>query len=103
MGPKSAPKPDEAKPKMPESVPANKHKAIPIDFEPVSGCFNHNPKLVNCEIAQPSLVLLQPHRLNSCARTLCYAMVIPGRKSGVRAGFRPDALRPAFGRPGNRF
>ena len=54
LGPKSAPKPDEAKPKMPGSVPTNRHKPIPIDFGPVSGCFDHDPKLLNCEIAQPS-------------------------------------------------
>ncbi len=37
--------------------------------------------------------------------TLCYALAPPGRKSGFRAGFRPDfkatesAFRPAFGQP----
>ena len=51
VGPKSAPKPDEAKP---GAVPTNRHKPIPIDFGPVSGCFDHDPKLVNCEIAQPT-------------------------------------------------
>jgi hypothetical protein len=43
--------------------------------------------------------------------TRCYAIVLPGRKSGFRAGFwrycyweRPkSALRPAFGRPESRF
>ncbi len=25
--------------------------------------------------------------------TLCYAIVLPGRKSGFRAGFRPDSTR----------
>ena len=54
VGPKSAPKPDEAKPKMPGAVPTNRHKPIPTDFGPVSGCFDHDPKLLNCEIAQPS-------------------------------------------------
>ncbi len=53
MGPNSAPKPDEAKPKMPGEVPTNRLKPSPIDFDPVSGCFNHDPKLLNCEIAQP--------------------------------------------------
>ncbi len=43
LGPKSAPKPDEAKPKMPEAVPTNKHKPIPIDFGPVSERFDHDP------------------------------------------------------------
>ncbi len=40
MGPKSAPKPDEAKQKTPEAVPANKNKPVPIDFGLVSGCFD---------------------------------------------------------------
>jgi hypothetical protein len=44
--------------------------------------------------------------------TLCYTVVLPGRKSDFRAGFWPDcyrerteisALRPAFGRPEGRF
>ncbi len=47
MGPKSAPKPDEAKPKTPGAVPSKWHKPIPIDFGPASGCFDHDPKLFN--------------------------------------------------------
>ncbi len=43
--------------------------------------------------------------------TLCYAIMLPGRKSAFRAGFEPDcyrestemAFRPAFGRPADRF
>ncbi len=50
LGPKSNPKPDEAKPKMPGAVPTNRHKPRPIDFGQVSGCFYHDPKLLNCEI-----------------------------------------------------
>ncbi len=50
--PKRPPKPDEAKPNMPVVVP------IPIDFGPVPGCSNHDPKLLNCEIAQPNWVNL---------------------------------------------
>ncbi len=38
VGPKSAPKPDEAKPKMAEAKPTNKHKPIPIDFGSGSWC-----------------------------------------------------------------
>ena len=34
--PKSAPKPDETKPKMTGAVPTNRHKPIPNDFGPVS-------------------------------------------------------------------
>ncbi len=35
-GPQPAPKPDEAKPKMPGALPTNRHKPIPIDFGPVA-------------------------------------------------------------------
>jgi hypothetical protein len=49
LGPKWAPKPDEAKPKMPGTVPRKQHRSIPIDFGPVSGCFYHDPNLLNCD------------------------------------------------------
>ncbi len=55
LEPKSAPKPHKAKPKMAGAVPTNPPKPMSIDFGPVSGCFDHNPKLLNCEIAHPSL------------------------------------------------
>ena len=55
MGPKPPLKPDEAKPKMLGAVATNPHKPTVIDFGPVSGCFDHDPKLLNCEIAQPSI------------------------------------------------
>ncbi len=31
-------------------------------------------------------------------RTLCYATMLPGRKSGFQAGFRPEARFPAGGK-----
>ncbi len=46
LGPKSTPKLDEAKPKMPEAVPPNRHKPNSIDFGPVAGCYDHDPKLL---------------------------------------------------------
>ncbi len=49
----SAPKPDETKPNISGAVPTNRPKPIPIDFGPISGYFDHDPKLFNCEIAQP--------------------------------------------------
>ncbi len=52
--PKSAPKPNEAKPKMPGAVPTNWREPIPIDFGAVSVSFDHDPKLLHCEITQPS-------------------------------------------------
>jgi hypothetical protein len=36
----------EAKPRMPGDMPTNRHKPMPIDFGPVSGCFAHDPKLL---------------------------------------------------------
>ncbi len=55
MGPRLAPKRGEAKPKVPEAVPTNQQKTIPIDVGPVYVCFDHDPKLCNCEIAQPKV------------------------------------------------
>ena len=92
LGPKSAPKSDEAKPNMPGAVPTNKHKPIPIDFGPVSGCFDHDPKLFNCEILNVT---------QQCFRAV-------NRPSGpdfgrIATGKAPKlALRPAFGRPEGR-
>ncbi len=51
-----APKPDEGKPKMPGAVPTTRHKPMPIDFGPVSGCFDRDPKLLHREIDQPGKV-----------------------------------------------
>jgi hypothetical protein len=36
FGPKSAPKPDDTKPKVPGAVPTNQRQPNPIDFGPVS-------------------------------------------------------------------
>jgi hypothetical protein len=44
---------------MPGAVPTNRREPIPIDFGPVSGWFDHDPKPFSCEIAQPSLLLPQ--------------------------------------------
>ncbi len=41
LEPTLAPKPGEAKPKMPEAVSTNRHRPIPIDFGPVSWCIQH--------------------------------------------------------------
>ncbi len=48
------PQPDEAKTIMNRAVPTNRHEPIPIDFGLVDGCFGHDPKHLNCEIAQPT-------------------------------------------------
>ena len=60
---KSAPEADEAKRKMPGAVPANRHKPIPGDFGSVPVCFNHDPKPLNCEIAQPKKIGLEKQNL----------------------------------------
>ncbi len=36
------------------TVPTNRHTTILNDSDPISGCFDDDPKLLNCEIAQPS-------------------------------------------------
>ncbi len=36
------------------TVPTNRHTTIPNDSGPISVCFDDDPKLVNCEVAQPS-------------------------------------------------
>ncbi len=63
VGPKTATKLDETKPKMAVAVPTNRHKPIPIDVGPV--CFHHNPELLNCEIAESRLGKGQEQHLKS--------------------------------------
>ena len=47
-------KPHQAKPKIPGTVPTDRHTTIPNDSGPISKRFDDDPKLLNCEIAQPS-------------------------------------------------
>ncbi len=44
----------QTKPKIPGTIPTNRHTTIPNDSVPMSACFEDDPKLLNCEIAQPS-------------------------------------------------
>ena len=81
FGAQNGPKPNETNPKMPGAVPANRLKPIPIVFGPVSVWFDHDPKLLNCEIAQPR---------KDMDHDPC---VCPSK----------SALRPADGRPEGRF
>ncbi len=39
------------KPKVPGTVPSDRHTTSPNDSGPISGCVPDDPKLVNCEIA----------------------------------------------------
>ena len=48
----------QTKPKISGTVPTNRHTTIPNDSGPISACFDDDPKLLNCEIAQPSFVFL---------------------------------------------
>jgi hypothetical protein len=41
------------KPKIPGTVPTDRHTTIPNDYGPISACFDDDPNLVNCEIDQP--------------------------------------------------
>ncbi len=43
-----------------------------------------------------SICLLRPGFWQSLHNTLCYAIVFPGRNSGLRFGFRPDSSRESF-------
>jgi hypothetical protein len=44
----------QTKPKISGTVPTNRHTTIPNDSGPISEWFDDDPKLLNCEIAQPS-------------------------------------------------
>ena len=44
----------QTKPNIPGTVPTNRHTTLPNDSGPISACFDDDPKLLNCEIAQPS-------------------------------------------------
>ncbi len=43
----------QTRPKIHGTVSTNRHTTIPNDSGPISACFDDDPKLVNCEIAQP--------------------------------------------------
>ncbi len=43
----------QTKPKISGTVPTNRHTTIANDYEPISACFDHDPKPLNCELAQP--------------------------------------------------
>ncbi len=79
LEPKLAPKPYEAKPKMPGAVPTNRRKPIPIYFGPVSGCFDHDQKLLNCEIAQPRRCPADPTPLPPIGGPLAAALLLGQR------------------------
>ena len=44
----------QTKPNISGTVPTKGHTSIPNDSGPSSACFDEDPKLFNCEIAQPS-------------------------------------------------
>ncbi len=44
----------QAKPKISGTVPTYRRTTIPNDSGPISACFDDDPKMLNCEIAQPS-------------------------------------------------
>ncbi len=45
----------QTKPKIPGTVLADRRTTVPKDSGQISACFDDDPKLINCEIAQPSL------------------------------------------------
>ena len=42
----------QTKPNISGTVPTNRHTTIPNDSAPIVKCFDHDPKLLNSEIAQ---------------------------------------------------
>ncbi len=54
------------KPKIPGTAPTDWHTTIPTDSGPMSVCFHNDPKLLNCEIAQPSLGGRQHTKVANC-------------------------------------
>ncbi len=44
----------QTKHKLPGTLPTDRQATIPHDSGPISACFHNDPKLLNCEIAQPS-------------------------------------------------
>ncbi len=65
----------QTKPKISGTVPTDRHTTIPNDSGPISACFG----VFVDEIS-----------------TLCYATMLPGRKSSFRAGFQPDSKRESL-------
>ena len=53
----------QTKPKIPGTVPTDRHTTIPNDYGTISACFDDDPKLLNCEIAQPRTVEVDDSRL----------------------------------------
>ena len=54
----------QTKPKIPGKVPTDRHTTIPDDSGPISACFDDEPKLLTCELAQPSFgVIPDPCRM----------------------------------------
>ncbi len=52
--PDLGPKLGQTKPTTSGTVPTDRHTTIPNDPGPMSACFDDEPKLLHCEIAQPS-------------------------------------------------
>ncbi len=53
------------KPKISGTVTTNRHTTIPNESGPISASFDDDPKLLNCEIAQPSQRASESLRLPS--------------------------------------
>ncbi len=48
----------QTRPEISGTIPTNRNTTIPNDSGLISACFDDDPKLLNCEIAQPSPVML---------------------------------------------
>ncbi len=59
----------QTKPPENGAAPANRNATIPHDSGPISECFDDDPKLLNCEMAQPSIpgeLRPQTHLVGGC-------------------------------------
>jgi hypothetical protein len=68
----------QTQPKIPGTVPTDRHTTIPTDPGPTSACFDDDPKLSNCETAQPSRVSSPPVSAKSCLDKSFWRAGTPG-------------------------
>ncbi len=81
-----------AGPKQAQNIRHGTHKPAHNDSERFWPDFDGDPKLLNCEIAQPSLGHQEQRAENEEQRTRTQNGA-GGRKSGFRAGFRTEINR----------
>ncbi len=73
----------QTKPKISGTIPTNRRSTIPNDSGPISACFDDDPKLSNCEIAQPN-------QLGRKIKAVCWHQ--QGYTYDIEHGSRPPCL-----------